>query len=255
MKIGVLGIAIASVALSTGVNLPAVAQEEVTPPVINNLTSDGTAPASVQILKAKIDAINSSRSLTGVDDVVKLYQAGVDKGVIDTYIRNSQIPAPTPKDLVYLHEQKIPEDLVKAIIEHGREVSQASQNATPAPAMDSSALLAPYGPTYNNYVYTVPDSMYGDNYTAPSSSVTIIPYNPSRTSYAADFNSYYWGSPYTYGGYAYWPYYGGYYGGYGRYYGSYWGPYRYGGYAYGWGRDHGYHGTYRGGGMYYRGRR
>lgn len=225
MKMDVLGIAIASVTLMAAAGQSAWAQEDtptvVIPPSViqpDNAATGGPAPASVQELKDKIDAINNSRSATGVDEVVKLFQAGVDKGVIETYIRNSRIPAPTPKDLIYLHGQGIPEDLVKALIDHGREMRQADATAA-APQnsqADNAMPIAPYGPTYNNYVYapgaaaTAPS--YSSDDSASSSSVTVIPYNPYRNYYQSYYSAPFysgWGSPY-YGSPSSW-YWSGYY--------------------------------------------
>ena len=241
---------------------PAVAPaENVTPeqPAPAPVTPEppSTAPASIEKLKAKVDEINASSGTgTKMTDVVKLYKAGVKTGVIETYVRNSRIPAPTPEDLVYLQEQGVPEEIVKALIEHGQSMANSSGTAVGAPPPTDSSQVTQPGATYNNYVYNSPAQMpsaatypaqmpsivrYPD-YTSTAyqnnSSLLIIPYNPYRnwdqSYYAPPFwgNYYYsspWYSPWSYGCAPYRPYYNSYYS-FGRpYYG---GHYR-GGYYHG----------------------
>ncbi len=227
---------------------PAVAPaENVTPeqaaPAPVTPEPPSTAPASIERLKEKVDEINANSGTgTKMTDVVKLYKAGVKTGVIETYVRNSRIPAPTPEDLVYLQEQGVPEEIVKALIEHGQSMANSSGTAAGAPPPTDSSQVQP-GTTYNNYVYNSPGQQmpavvrYPD-YTSTAyqnnSSLLIIPYNPYRnwdqSYYAPPFwGSYYYSSPY------YSPWYN-----YGPYYNSYYGrPYAYGGYYRG-----PYHGRY-----------
>ncbi len=279
MKNVVLGTLLAGLMVTGFVGLTNAAEEEtptqpatpptevITPPAppVENVAppQPATAPASIERLKEKVDAINAAAGTgTRMQDVVKLVKAGVNTGVIETYVRNSRIPAPTPEDLVYLHEQGVPEDIVKALIEHGQSAKASGTSAVGAPGQTDPQQVAQPGVTYNNYVNNPPAQNYV--YNAPSqtpqivtypdysttgyyqnnSSLLIIPYNPYRNYgyYSSPFYSGYYAPPYYSYGYGY---------GYGcgpyRYYGSY-----YGGSYYRGGYYHGGYGHYGGGLHVYR---
>lgn len=263
MKNGLLGMTMGWLLAAGTPGYVATAQE-----LLDNAvpSQSAAAPASVEVLKQKFEAINSSPSSPGINEVIKLYQAGVDKGVIETYIRNSNIPGPSPKELIYLHEQKVPEEVVKALIDHGRELKQSTQNPQAvAPQANPGQTDSSYstGPTYNNYVYNAPSTSPGmseepsySNASTGNGSAIIIPYNPYRNyynayysppfyspswySYSPYFPSYAPGYPYGYSSYypdAYcggpYRYFGPSYSSYGYNFGLRYGP-GYGGYGYGW---------------------
>ena len=190
---------------------PVVSNPETTPAPVG-----APAPASMEKIKQKLETINAG-SPEGVEGIVKMYRAGVDKVVIDAYIRNSRLAAPTPRDLIYLHDQGLPQELVTALIEHGKTTpaATASSATAPAPATESGAsLIAAPGTTYNNYVNNtlVPGSSSPSTVdvvpaasTGSSSSVLIIPYNPYRNYYQSYYSTPFYG-PYYYPTFSYYGY-------------------------------------------------
>src|SRR6267378_6021272 len=145
-----------------------------------------------------------------VSEIVKLFDAGVDKAVIVAYVNNSSAGYRlTASEIIALKDHGVPSEIVTAMLQHNADLrTQQGPNQPPAPAYNQTpTVTAPYTPqsVYPAYSYSYPD--YGYSY------------------------------PYSYGGYYDygWPYVGasfsfGFYPSYGYYPGGFcypWG-YRYG---------------------------
>jgi hypothetical protein len=184
-----------SMLMLAGISAQVVAQEQ------SASSSNQPAPSSMERIKEKLNEMNS-RSTAGIEGVVKMCQAGVDNSVIETYIVNSRLTSPTPRDLIYLHDQKIPQEIVNALIEHGRVVDDETARNTAVTSATASASVG--NVTYNNNVYSEnPGAAPYAGYDYTSYAVNeplIIPYNPYR-SYGG---SYYSPPFYSWSGYN-WP--------------------------------------------------
>jgi hypothetical protein len=170
----------------------------------------------------------------GVDDVLKLSQAKISDDIIISYIHNSgTVYSLEPKDIVYLRNQGVSDQVLNAIVGQRTQVAMAAQAAVAqnAAVAGQAAQQAQPAPNY------VPAPVY-DQSTAveapavPQSTVYVIPNSAAYTGYTP---------AYTYP-YAYYPY----------YYGGYYGPvisvgFGYCGHGYYHGGWHGYHGGYYGG--------
>jgi hypothetical protein len=163
----------------------------------------------------------------GVGEVVKMYQAGIDKNVIVNYINSTAMPYRLNADgIIYLQTLGVPQDITKAMLVRDGQLQQqqpGNQQYYPQQQpMPPGAMPPPYGAM-----------------AAQPPVQVVTPTTPAPP--VADYGDYtdygygypYYGYPYYYG----WPYYG---------YG-----YGYGwpvvvGRGWGWGRGWG-HGGFRGG--------
>ena len=112
----------------------------------------------------------------GVEEVVKMYQGGVETDVVMNYIENSSVPYHlSAEEVVRLHDIGVPSPIITTLIRHGAKVQQqalaasaqiqqkateeakaASGYANPYPA---SVYYAPPNPVVS-YNYTYPDYVY-----------------------------------------------------------------------------------------------
>jgi hypothetical protein len=157
---------------------------------------------------------------TGVGEVVKMYQGGINRDVIVNYINSTALPYHLNADgIIYLQALGMPQEITKAmILRDGQMQQQQANQGYYRPQPMPGAMPAPYGnvPMQPPIQVAVP--------TTPAPDATMI---------GSDYPGYDYGYPYNYyGG----PYYGG------PYYG--W-PLVVGG-GWGWGRGWGY-GGFRGG--------
>ncbi|HEV7924423.1 MAG TPA: hypothetical protein VGR14_03665, partial [Verrucomicrobiae bacterium] len=157
-----------------------------------------------------------------VNEVVKMYQGGIDKDVIINFINSDSIPFRLNADeIIYLRTLGLPQEVTKAMLVRDGQLQQqqpANQPYYQQQPMPGAMQPPPYG-------------AYGDmSGQQPVQVVTPTTPAPAVTDYG-DYTDYGYGYPY----YPY--YYGGPYYGYG--YGWPWG-------GWGWGRGWGY-GGYRGG--------
>jgi hypothetical protein len=135
----------------------------------------------------------------GVQDVLKMVDAGVSKEVIKAYVENARITGnPTSADMIALKQHGVPDDITIALLK--RRSQGRSQNA----ASDSAPGVAPYPANLPNRAYPDPESYdyFQYNYLYP------------RT-LASMYERLGWYSA---------PYYSGYPGGFGPYAYRYWGP-------------------------------
>jgi hypothetical protein len=113
------------------VSLPGFAVEQAEPPVS---PAEGSNQASQRTYHSST-----------VREIVKMHQAGVENSVVRSYIQSTTVPyKATPDDIIYLHEQKVTDDLVTEWIKRGAELSgtatQPAQTA-PQPAQIESNVL------------------------------------------------------------------------------------------------------------------
>jgi hypothetical protein len=161
-------------------------------------------------------------------EIVKMRDAGVDGSVIRSYIQTLQVPyKATAVDILYLHDHKVPDELVVDWIKKGGELvspstaqarvqPQAAQQGAQSPDLVTAATPAPlpvqvqqpapqvvYQNPAPTVVYSSPSYVYSDPYWyVPPVSIGF---------------SWGWGYPYYRGGHYYG--HGGYYGG-GAYHGG-----------------------------------
>ena len=177
----------------------------------------------------------------GAEDVLKLSRAQISEEIILNYVRNSGINYNLyPEDIVYLHNQGVSENVIKAMVATrkpveqtpSRQVEQAAPSA-PAPVFREEtpvsnvpeASTVPNAPTVAN-APTIPDSsvpapapVYVTPPPTPPPAYYVYPYTYYRP-YGYYYYPYYYGPSvsfsFGFGGYGYYghPYHGhGYYGG------------------------------------------
>jgi hypothetical protein len=130
----------------------------------------------------------------GTREVVKLYQAGISKDIIENYINNSAQPYHLNADaIIYLHNMGVPEELTQNMIErdgHAQQQYYRQQQQLAAMAAQNGAMAAQNG------------AMAAQS---PPPVVTPATPAPDVTVIGSDYPAY------DYSDYGY-PYYGGYYG-------------------------------------------
>ena len=139
-------------------------------------------------------ATSPTQRPTGVDEILKMLQAGVSKEVMKTYIETAPVASPlSAADIVTLKEHGVPDDLTMALMKRGAELAaQASQagasNAAPAKVSGTTSLealvaalrsgqfnagrLDPEGYDYFRYYYLYPRTLASANerlFSSPSS--------------------------------------------------------------------------------------
>ncbi len=98
-------------------------------PAVASADASASAPATV-IKKFDPGTIQLS---VGVQDVVRLAQAGVSENVIKAFVEKSNIPYnPTAEEIIFLTDIGIPNTLITAMLQQGNKVREQNPNA-PAP--------------------------------------------------------------------------------------------------------------------------
>jgi len=112
----------------------------------------------------------------GVDEIVKMNQGGVEADVLVNYVENSNVPYHlSAEDIVSLHDQGVPSQVITTMIRHGAKMQQqaalayqqsqqkATEDAKAASAYantsPSSVYYPPLAPAVN-YNYTYPEYAY-----------------------------------------------------------------------------------------------
>jgi len=116
-------------------------------------------------------AAQPARLSFGVDEVVKMYQGGVETDVVLNYIENSSVPYHlSAEEVVQLHSLGVPSPIITTMIRHGAKVQQQAiaasaqiQQKATEEAKAASAYVNPYSPT----VYAPPAPVVTYNYTYP----------------------------------------------------------------------------------------
>ena len=211
--------------------------------------------------KATNQQMALSRSASAMD-IVKLKKAGLDASVIKAFIDTYRVPyVATMEDILYLHENQVPQDLITAWMRKGGELVERSQQAAMAArnAIIQQQNLQQAPVTQQQQ----PQVVYG---TAPAPSEPAVVYAAPSYYASGYYRPYYSGYsyyPYYYPYYS-WPYFSFYYhnrhghGHYGKHYGHYsgYGFKHYGGrhyYKHHGGHYNGHYVNHHGGGRYHAG--
>src|SRR6266699_4222685 len=112
-----------------------------------------------------------SRLSFGVDEVVKMYQGGVETDVVLNYIENSSVTYHlSAEEVVHLQDLGVPSQIITTLIRHGAKVQQQAnaasaliQQKATEEAKAASAYVNPYPPA----VYAQPTPVLTYNYTYP----------------------------------------------------------------------------------------
>src|SRR3954468_4564059 len=98
-----------------------------------------TANAPADQAPAGVVSSSVGAPLTGsAVDIVKMQSAGLEKGVLQAFILGAKTPyKATVEDILYLHQNKVPDDLVREWVQKGNEL-----NGAPALAAHSPDLAA-----------------------------------------------------------------------------------------------------------------
>jgi hypothetical protein len=175
----------------TGASSPS---ESATPQMPNRPSMKPAIVKTGQNKPAEPRATSPSQRQTGVDEILKMLQAGVSKEVMKAYIETAQVASPlSAADIVTLKEHSLPDDLTVALIKRGAEltaqVNQAgASDAAPAKVSGSTSLealvaalrsgqfnagrLDPEGYDYFRYYYLYPRTLASANerlFSSPSS--------------------------------------------------------------------------------------
>jgi hypothetical protein len=159
--------------------------ESATPQLPNIASMNPATATAVQNEPSAPGAKGPTHPRAGIDEVLKMLQAGVSKEVIKAYIETAQVASPlSAADIVTLKEHSLPDDLTVALIKRGAELTaQASQagasNAAPpmvsgTTSLDtlvaairrgqfSSGQLDPEGYDYFRYYYLYPRTLASAN--------------------------------------------------------------------------------------------
>jgi hypothetical protein len=153
--------------------------------------SAATQPAAAPSPKTNGNkkANQPARLSFGVDEVVKMYQGGVEADVILNYVENSSVPYHlSAEEVVQLHEIGVPSPIITTLIRHGAKVQQQAnaasaliQQKATEEAKAAAASYNPYSPAvyappapavtytyaYPTYVNTYPAYVYPSYYAYP----------------------------------------------------------------------------------------
>jgi len=185
-----------------GLSTPAQAGQATTPsasePATPQVTSSAsTKPATAeagQSEPAEPHAASLTQHQSGIDEILKMVQAGVSKDVMKTYIETAQVAFPlSAADIVTLKEHGVPDDLTMALMKRGAELAAqttqaAASNSAPAKVSGTASLdalvaalrsgqfnagrLDPEGYDYFRYYYLYPRTLASANerlFSSPSS--------------------------------------------------------------------------------------
>ena len=175
----------------TGASSPS---DSATPQIPNRPSMKPAIVKAGQNEPAEPRATSPTQRPTGVDEILKMLQAGVSKEVMKTYIETAPVASPlSAADIVTLKEHGVPDDLTMALMKRGAELAaQATQagasNAAPAKVSGTTSLdalvaalrsgqfnagrLDPEGYDYFRYYYLYPRTLASANerlFSSPSS--------------------------------------------------------------------------------------
>jgi hypothetical protein len=126
-------------------------------------------------------------------EIVRMKSAGIDDKVLRAYIENSKVAYnATAEDILFLHQNKISDELISDWIKHGGEL--AAQGATPAQSPDLAASAAP-APQPAPVATQQPTVVYQ---AAPQVATPPVVYS-SPTYIYPDYSPYYYSPPITFG--------------------------------------------------------
>src|SRR2546425_3217522 len=150
---------------------PAKTNTDSGPNVALNQTQPAAAPSPKTNGTKK--AAQPARLSFGVDEVVKMYQGGVESDVILNYIENSSVPYHlSAEEVVQLHDIGVPSPIITTLIRHGAKVQQQAnaasaliQQKATEEAKAASAYINPYSPAV--YAPPAPAVTYAYTYDYP----------------------------------------------------------------------------------------
>jgi len=193
--------------------------------------STSTAPAAASSPKANgsTKAVQPAKLSFGVDDVVKMYQSGIEADVILNYIENSSVPYHlSSEEIVHLHDIGVPSPIITTMIRHGAQVHQqanaasaqiqqkateeakaatANSNPPSAPVDSPPAPVVNYTYAYPSYVNPYPAYVYPSYYYSYPRYCYSSPYY-YRYGYSGYRRCYPYGGYGYYGGYSHYPHFG-----------------------------------------------
>jgi len=197
-------------------------------------TALGVAAQNVPTVDHPLPAAANSSTIApamsyGVGEVMKMYQGGIGKDVILSYIHSTSLPYHlTANDVIYLHSIGMPEEITTAMIVRGGELQREGQ----------MAMTQPMAPAPNTYTQAPPPQQVPppQQIVVPSTPAPDVTYVGGDAGYPYYYNypdSYYWppvviGGGWGWGGWGVgrgwgWGhgyYGGGYHGGYGGFHGG-----------------------------------
>jgi len=135
-----------------------------------------SAAAQLAAPSPKTNGINKAtqpaRLSFGVDEVVKMYQGGVETDVVLNYIENSSVPYHlSAEEVVRLHDIGVPSPIISTLIRHGAKVQQQAAAASAQiqqKATEEAKAASGYANPYPASVYYAPPTPVATyNYTYP----------------------------------------------------------------------------------------
>jgi len=119
-------------------------------PVQKSESPVNTVPATGDQANGKPNETSPTKYSVGIDDILKMVQAGISKEVIKTYIENSPVPYNlSATDLIALKERGVTDDLTTALMKRG-SVVRAEANQAAAPGSTEPRASASGAPLYSD---------------------------------------------------------------------------------------------------------
>jgi hypothetical protein len=161
------------------------ASEPATPQLTSSASTKPATAEAGQSEPAEPHATRLTQHQSGIDEILKMVQAGVSKDVMKTYIESTQVASHlSAADIVTLKEHSVPDDVTVALIKRSAELTaQASQAGGTNTALAkssgtisldalvaairrgqfSSGQLDPEGYDYFRYYYLYPRTLASAN--------------------------------------------------------------------------------------------
>lgn len=176
-----------------GLSAPAQNGQTGTPSPPESATPQLTSSASVKPVTVKVGqsepsepgAKSPTQYPTGVDEILKMVQAGVSKDVMKEYVETAQVASHlSAADILTLKEHGVPDDLTVALLKRGAELAAqaggaGASNVVPARVSGTASLdalvtalrsgqlnpghLDPEGYDYFRYYYLYPRTLAAAN--------------------------------------------------------------------------------------------
>ena len=164
-------------------------------------TAQAPAPATTTSSTAAPTDTAPANLPYGVEDVLKLSRAQVSEDITLNFIHSSgTIYNLAPKDIVYLHNQGVSDQVINAMLNQRKNVA-AEMAAQAAPTGAPTAPQAPVAPDANAAAAAQAPTQYAPTYAqpAPTYAQPDTTYAPASPYYYGDYPYYYGGYPYYYG--------------------------------------------------------
>lgn len=137
---------------------------------------------------------NVKRS-AGIDEILKMAQAGVSAEVMKDFIENSNIPFnPSADEIIALKTQSVPDEVTRAMIKRGATLRPPANHQSKPPAYSGGgpnrAMLDPDSYEYFQYYYLYPRTLAAANQ-------RLYSYYPSYPGYSPYYYGYYGPAPFS----------------------------------------------------------